>query len=185
MLAPTSDTVYYVNPSTQTITTAISISAGENHSCSVFANGQVWCWGGNAYQEFGINNTLPSQTSLAQRALGITDAVTVSGAFRTVCALRADGTAQCWGANSTGTVGNAGTATTVNSPENVRDTTGGSGTRLPSIVRIVSGLRVDLRHAVGRHRDVLGRQHVRPVGRQHEHRTLLSSSGLHLAVEDI
>lgn len=138
VLAPTSDTVYYVNPSTQTITTAISISAGENHSCSVFANGQVWCWGGNAYQEFGINNTLPSQTSWAQRAPGITDAVTVSGAFRTVCALRADGTAQCWGANSTGTVGNAGTATTVNSPENVRDTTGGSGTRLPSIVRIVS-----------------------------------------------
>jgi alpha-tubulin suppressor-like RCC1 family protein len=138
VLAPTTDTVYYVTPSTQTITTAISISAGENHSCSVFTNGQVWCWGGNAYREFGYNSASPLQTYQAQQAQGITDAVAVSGAFRTVCALRADGTAQCWGANATGTVGNAGTATTVNIPTDVRDTTGNSSTRLPSVVRIVS-----------------------------------------------
>jgi len=35
------------------ITNAVSISAGEAHSCAVLANGRVMCWGSNAYGQLG------------------------------------------------------------------------------------------------------------------------------------
>jgi alpha-tubulin suppressor-like RCC1 family protein len=84
------------------------LAAGDNHTCSVMADGTVQCWGANANGQLGdgttVNSPLPVQVT------GITNAVAVSGGSSHTCAVLSDGTMSCWGNNFYGQLGN-GTST--------------------------------------------------------------------------
>ena len=83
----------------------ISVSAGGNHSCAVFRDGTVGCWGQNSTGQLGNGTNLDS---LAPTLVsGVSDASVVSAGGVHSCALRTDGTVLCWGNNMAGQLGNS------------------------------------------------------------------------------
>ncbi len=91
------------------ITTAVQITAGSAHTCALLADRTVRCWGSNASGQLGSNpavGTLPP-TAVA----GISGVGTLSGVTRidaggsNTCAVLADRTVACWGANTSGQLG--------------------------------------------------------------------------------
>lgn len=65
-------------------------------TCVVHGEGRVHCWGDDlAFERDG--QWLSGGTTTPRPSFGITDAVAVAFGARDACALRADGTARCWG----------------------------------------------------------------------------------------
>jgi alpha-tubulin suppressor-like RCC1 family protein len=84
---------------------SIGVSSGSEHSCAVFADGSVRCWGDNWAGQLGNGDNVPSNTPAA--VSGLTSgalAVSVGGAFS--CALTDAGGIKCWGDNTYGQLGN-------------------------------------------------------------------------------
>jgi len=77
------------------------------------ADGTAQCWGYNAYGQLGDNSTTNSLVPVSVSGItGLTPATTatsVSTGANHSCAVMADGTAQCWGANVFGQLGDNST----------------------------------------------------------------------------
>ena len=96
----------YAATGTNTGITAKAVSVGNSHTCVVLADSSVKCWGDNAYGQLGNGSTTSALYSAPVAASGITNAVdVVTGKYHT-CALLSDQTIKCWGANSSGQLGN-------------------------------------------------------------------------------
>src|SRR5947209_5983072 len=113
------------------ITGAVAVAARGYHSCALLGDGTVWCWGRNSDGQLGVTPsgsqcpTTPGFfcSSTPVRATGITSAAAViAGGYHT-CALFGDGTAQCWGRNDEGQLGD-GTTTSSSSAVRVAGITG-------------------------------------------------------------
>ncbi len=89
---------------------AIAIGIGNEHACAVLDGGGVACWGQNIAGQLGNGApTAPSPSLLA--VVGLSGpAVAVAGGSLHTCALLADGTVECWGANNQGELGNGTTS---------------------------------------------------------------------------
>jgi alpha-tubulin suppressor-like RCC1 family protein len=94
------------------LTDATAISASLYRSCAVRATGGVVCWGDNLDGSLGIgNSTGPLMGGSAPFSttplpvVQLTGATSVAVGEDHVCALRADGTVACWGANWSGQLG--------------------------------------------------------------------------------
>ena len=104
------------------ITSARAIAAGgfgAGHTCAQLDNGTVQCWGSNGYGQLGNGTTTSS--SIPVTVSGITTARAISasnGFYGHTCAVLDDGTAQCWGNNVYGELGN-GTTTSSSTPVTV------------------------------------------------------------------
>jgi cysteine-rich repeat protein len=90
------------------LTGAVALTTGYQHTCAVLASGAVWCWGNGAYGRLG-NGATANQSSPVQ-VTGVTTAVAVSAGELHSCARLADGTARCWGRGANGRLGNGATA---------------------------------------------------------------------------
>jgi len=99
------------------ITTATAVSTGYLHTCAVLTDGTVQCWGYNASGQLGDGTSLNIAVTPVS-VLGISTATAVSTGTQHTCALLSDGTVQCWGANSSGQLGN-GSTTDSSSPVSV------------------------------------------------------------------
>ena len=105
------------------ISTAVAIAAGPDHTCALLVNGPVQCWGKNDSGQLGNGSTTftpgfftanPTPTAV----IGLTDAVALatggSGGSQITpssdftCVRRVGGTVQCWGANAGGQLGDNG-----------------------------------------------------------------------------
>jgi alpha-tubulin suppressor-like RCC1 family protein len=89
---------------------ASAITAGSGHTCAAQTNGDVRCWGDDAFGQLGdgvaaSDLTSPS-TPLALPAPGDANRV-AAGRYHT-CALLTDGKITCWGSNSRGQLGRTG-----------------------------------------------------------------------------
>jgi alpha-tubulin suppressor-like RCC1 family protein len=75
------------------------VTAGYQHTCALTADGQVFCWGSD---NFGLLGNGPNQTDSPSPTPvpGVADAIQIDATRQSMCALLADGTAQCWGAFS-------------------------------------------------------------------------------------
>jgi alpha-tubulin suppressor-like RCC1 family protein len=94
------------------LTGIVAIAAGEAHTCAlVAALGRVLCWGLNSSGQLGDGTTSSRPTPVA--VVGLTNAVAIAagGALGSshTCALLADGTVRCWGANGSGQLGTGNT----------------------------------------------------------------------------
>ena len=90
------------------------VSVGGNATCALLRDGTAKCWGYNAAGELGIAPGTPwSSTPVVVQ--GLSHAVQISAGFRHTCAVLGDGTAQCWGWNDVGQLGN-GTTTNASAP---------------------------------------------------------------------
>jgi alpha-tubulin suppressor-like RCC1 family protein len=114
----------------------VRLSAGEMHTCALSDNGSVACWGGNVGNRLALGSPFNTQGEIEspQIVAGLTGVVGLQGGGSTLCAVKSDGTAQCWGVNASGTVGNGFSGATVTMPTTV--------TGLSEVVSVTSDCNV-------------------------------------------
>jgi alpha-tubulin suppressor-like RCC1 family protein len=88
------------------LTGVTGIAAGGSHTCALFGDGTVSCWGDNTSGQIGDGSTSGGLTLVPKKAAGITDAVALALGAQHTCALSRNGTIHCWGNNEQGQVGN-------------------------------------------------------------------------------
>jgi alpha-tubulin suppressor-like RCC1 family protein len=86
---------------------AISIAAGQSHSCALMNDNTVRCWGSNTYGQLG-NGTV-TQSTVPVNVVNISTAAVVATGGLHTCALLADGTLRCWDYDTEGTLGDGQT----------------------------------------------------------------------------
>jgi alpha-tubulin suppressor-like RCC1 family protein len=87
---------------------------GRDHACALRDSGHIYCWGSGAQGRLGNGGTSDQFTPAQVEVTGVGGEVwtTVSaGGRRHSCGLRDDGTAWCWGWNTTGQLGSGVTST--------------------------------------------------------------------------
>ncbi|HAZ11617.1 MAG: hypothetical protein A2X86_17995 [Bdellovibrionales bacterium GWA2_49_15] len=103
--------------------TAVDISAGEDHTCVILSNGKVRCWGYNAQGQLGVGavdargNEAGEMAALTDISFGVgkTAVKITSGGYHS-CAILNDGTLRCWGNNAAGQLGYGDTANRGDNP---------------------------------------------------------------------
>ncbi len=75
----------------------LSVSPGQGHVCGIRAPGTLWCWGRNSTSELGLGADRPVQIRSPQQVGDGTDWKQVAAGLQHTCAVRADGSAWCWG----------------------------------------------------------------------------------------
>ena len=101
-------------PNNHQIMTAIE--NGSNHSCGLSSLGQIICWGSNSNSQMGTGTSDSELTPVLISTLGNnTSALKVSAGGLHSCAITNNRQVKCWGANSSGQVGD-GTMTMRPSP---------------------------------------------------------------------
>lgn len=78
------------------LTGLIAIDAGQNHTCALKANGEVWCWGSNARQQLGAAIS-GSASPVAVKANLTQPALAIAAGSEHTCAVIVDSTVRCWG----------------------------------------------------------------------------------------
>ena len=85
------------------------IEAGTNHSCALFNEGNIRCWGRNDHGQLGyghINNIGDDETPLFEGDVSVGEEVLkLSLGDNFTCALLASGNIKCWGYNGQGQLG--------------------------------------------------------------------------------
>lgn len=77
-----------------------SLSAGPQHSCAVFGDGRIFCWGANQGGQLGSGDFEPRPTPTPVLMSSVDfDAQQVSAGMQHSCALNQNGLVWCWGSN--------------------------------------------------------------------------------------
>ena len=93
---------------------ATQVALGTSHSCALFSNNKMKCWGNNSYGQLGLGSTQTTfgtsaahmGDNLAYLDLGTTDTITSIHAMHySTCAVFSTGKAKCWGKNDFGQLG--------------------------------------------------------------------------------
>lgn len=95
-----------------TSTTFVDVAAGGSHTCAVTAMGQATCWGSNSRGQLGDDSRISSATPVLVDTAGALADIQVAGittGSQHSCALTASSGAACWGANSSGQLGDGST----------------------------------------------------------------------------
>jgi alpha-tubulin suppressor-like RCC1 family protein len=91
------------------LTNATGLDLGGNQSCVRITIGRVLCWGSNTAGELGVNPSVASNSAfpIPMQSLIVAGAnvAAVATGFYHTCALLADQTVRCWGANWLGQLG--------------------------------------------------------------------------------
>ena len=99
--------------------TPVHIDAGNAHTCALFDNGSVKCWGFNQYGNLGLGNNsnqgdasneMGDDLSFVDIGTGRT-AVDLTAMTQSVCVVLDNGDVKCWGRNQHGQLGIESTAT--------------------------------------------------------------------------
>jgi alpha-tubulin suppressor-like RCC1 family protein len=119
-----------------------AIASGGKHSCAL-RQGTVHCWGTNDAGQLGVPSATTAQRPTAAAVAGIANVTSIGVAEQVSCAVRADKTVWCWGADLTslpagGAIVSSPTPTQIKGP-------GGAG-----VLGDVEAVAPGLRHACAR-----------------------------------
>jgi alpha-tubulin suppressor-like RCC1 family protein len=87
---------------------AVDLAAGGRHSCALWLDGAVSCWGANDHGQLGdgAGFTHRSQPVVVSRLKRAAEAISAGRSH--TCALLEDGSVQCWGSDRHGQLGTGG-----------------------------------------------------------------------------
>ncbi|MFL2975241.1 MAG: putative Ig domain-containing protein [Candidatus Thalassarchaeaceae archaeon] len=122
------------------------VSAGYSHTCVLWVDGEMACWGSNGYGELGIGNTstIGDESGEMGESLGLVSlpsgrtATQIAAGEHMTCAVldeQVDGNLVCWGWGDSGRLGSESVGTT-------GDSSGEMGDNL-EVVELGTGLTVD------------------------------------------
>jgi alpha-tubulin suppressor-like RCC1 family protein len=84
-----------------------AIAGADDHRCALKTDGTVWCWGRDNYGQLGDGTSgLNNIQTTPVHVQGLSNAVAIACGYSVSCAVKADGTAWCWGMNRDGQIGN-------------------------------------------------------------------------------
>lgn len=83
---------------------ATQLVTGDRHACVITKDKKVACWGNNDAGQLGTKPDAQPHKKPTEVA-GIKNVVRLAAGEATTCAILADGTARCWGANAEGELG--------------------------------------------------------------------------------
>ena len=92
-----------------------SISDSNIHTCAIASDNKAYCWGNNKSGNLGNNSTTNSLIPVAVNTTGVLAGKTIkqiSAGSSHTCAIASDDKAYCWGAGSSGQLGNGTTSMT-------------------------------------------------------------------------
>lgn len=81
-----------------------SISLGTKHTCAVTTGGVAKCWGNNSFGQVGDGSVTQRLTPVDVSTMA-TGVLSISAADEHTCAVTTEGSAKCWGNNSSGQLG--------------------------------------------------------------------------------
>ena len=105
-----------------TITEVRAVSAGRDFACALLASGLPYCWGHNDHGQLG-DGSMAMNRATPTLVMGLTEVTHLAAADDHTCALRADGSAWCWGENNENQLGD-GSSAARRSPVRVEGLTG-------------------------------------------------------------
>ena len=82
----------------------VQVVASGYTSCARKRDGTVWCWGSDSNGQLGDDEPI-AQQNFAVQVSGIANAVSIVAGYQFGCAILADRTMACWGANGAGQLG--------------------------------------------------------------------------------
>jgi alpha-tubulin suppressor-like RCC1 family protein len=85
--------------------TPIALAAGGAHTCIINSNRNLTCWGRGAEGQLGNNSTSQANTPVSLSTFFPVTPIAVAAGEKHTCFLFVDGTADCWGSNSSGQIG--------------------------------------------------------------------------------
>ncbi|HVW28652.1 MAG TPA: protease pro-enzyme activation domain-containing protein [Polyangiaceae bacterium] len=93
--------------------TAIAVTAGTAHTCALFEEGDVMCWGANAQGQLGVGNSTPIGATANQMGDALVDVrfgkglkpLAIAAERNHTCVLLNTGSVKCWGENTNGDLG--------------------------------------------------------------------------------
>ena len=115
---------------------AVVIDAGYEHTCVILDNGDLTCWGGDAWGQLGNGATTGTKSSLQSTAVDLgtgRTAISLSAGGTHTCAQLDNYQLMCWGNRADGQVGDDGGFNNPSdriSPSAVSDNTNGGNTYL-------------------------------------------------------
>ncbi len=126
----------------QGLSTAVAVSAGQQHSLALLANGTVMAWGDNGFDQLGqsdgIGGISSSNVPVQVPGLAGVSAISAGGLFS--LALLTGGTVDAWGDGAFGQLG-SGSTSTVGTPTPVTGLTGATAVSAAGVssAALVSG----------------------------------------------
>jgi Regulator of chromosome condensation (RCC1) repeat len=95
--------------------TVVSLAAGGDHTCALWSDGTVRCWGLNGNGQLGDGFQSSSAYPVAVKGLSGPAIAIGAGAFHS-CAVIAGGQVECWGNGASGLLGNGTTGSNALTP---------------------------------------------------------------------
>jgi alpha-tubulin suppressor-like RCC1 family protein len=83
----------------------LGVAAAQHHTCAVRRDGTLECWGSNAAGELGIGSASAALVQTPTKVMGDQGYHSVRANWFHTCALRTDGSLDCWGRNEEGQLG--------------------------------------------------------------------------------
>lgn len=87
----------------------VAADIGDDHGCVIRTDGKIFCWGNNTAGQLGLGSTSPStepSLALATQTASLVYPTSVAAGGNHSCAVDINGAAVCWGAGSSGQLGN-------------------------------------------------------------------------------
>ena len=78
----------------------VALALGDGHTCALWSDGRLWCWGRNDRGQLGLGDT--TDRDRPARVEGLTDVRAVAAGRTHTCAITADAALWCWGRNDRG-----------------------------------------------------------------------------------